>query len=232
MALPVFDAKGNATGVVSGLTGAIVVGTLVNGALFVGINQGTAGTTPITAVQLDNGAGASFTQVGTTVIQNSTRSMSVWRLLNPPSGSHTIFVTATVVACTAIMVSFSGVDQTTPVGTPVTSTAQAPNATVTTPVDSLVIDWFGQQFNDTTGTPDASQTTLFTGIGAGVTVQTSASYKARTGATTNMQWTGSADGAYMAIPILPVAAAGRALFYQSNLDGLGTTGPKQFNPSL
>lgn len=227
-----FDAKGEAAGaglLTLALTGTLTIGSLTNGILVVGLNQ-TNGD--LTNVQLDNGSGAAFTRLGTVVNQGATRSCDVWYLLNPPSGAHGVFVTsASAVFCAAIMESWSGVDQTTPFGTRQTQNSGDPSVTVTSPTGGVVIDFLGEQFNDGAPTPAGGQTTVFigTGITAGVQ-QISASFKSGSGSVT-MGWT-SGGGAYQAVALQPVAAAGRTLFTNAALDGLSISGPKQFNPSL
>ncbi len=204
-----FDAKGTAFSSSSQTLGGtgITVGSIANGILLAFLNQNAGDTT---ALQLDSSGGASFTQLsGGSVVQGGTRTSDIWYLLNPASGAHNLYITtAGARSVSAVLASFSGVSQSVPFGTRVTSTAQSPDGIVTTPSGSVVVDAYGQQFNDGSPTQDASQTLLFAFYGPSDGVQAmSCSYKARTGATTEMIWTGSGDGAYIAVPLLVAGAS-------------------------
>jgi hypothetical protein len=113
--------------------------------LLVGVSIGGANTTITVTYN-----GVAMTLVGTTLTGASTGTAtnsgraSLYRLVNPPSGAHTVVVTAAA-ARTLIggSTSYTGVHQTTPIGTPVTalsSTASiAANVTGTT-AGNMVVD--------------------------------------------------------------------------------------------
>jgi hypothetical protein len=197
-----------ATGTTPGndvLTSSITVGSLTNGILIVGLNCYDG----VTAVRLDSSSGTLFTEFGGAIA--AFHRVAQWfYLLNPPSGSHNIYVDGNFGSGYAI--SFSGVHQTTPFGTEATTAAftNPESLTVTSPTNGVVIDILGFGVGDGTPVKDASQTIIANDVlestfsGA----RLSGSYKAGSGSVT-MTWSGSAiAGVARAVPLQPAGVSG------------------------
>lgn len=174
----------------------------INGALYVVVMSGTiGGITGSVAVTYN---GVALTQIATL----SSGAYQVWRLLNPPSGAHTVQVSWTgggSAFCSAT--SFFGVDQTTPEGTIVTDNTGMPTTvsdTATYPTNGMLFDHAGAVFSGghLSLTVDASQT-LSKNWSSG-NYYGGTSYRASSGA---MTWTlGQTPTSYghIVVPINPV----------------------------
>lgn len=82
--------------------------------------------------------GDALTQIGSTLTVSANARLSAWRLIAPSAESNTSYGNwaASQDECSIGMVSYTGVDQTTPVGTPVTNTGSSGSGTsVTATVD-------------------------------------------------------------------------------------------------
>lgn len=111
---------------------------------------------------------------------NTTKNVQIalWKLVAPPTGTQTIVVTFSSSVGGNIMagaVGFTGVDQTTPTGTPMSSTGGGNSiaTTVTSGTNEVVIDTVVSDGNPSSLSAGSSQTTLWTGhqniwIGASV----------------------------------------------------------------
>lgn len=93
--------------------------------LFGFIGTGTGGTaTTHTEMRWNGSSGTLLSQIGTTLSVGTPGRLSAWRLIAPTAASQTLYgLWAAAQDETAIGgVSYTGVDQTTPVGTPATNT--------------------------------------------------------------------------------------------------------------
>lgn len=129
--------------------------------LLVGAAQGYSegGVNVVTAVSYN---GVALTKIGEVPWTSGQGVISVWRLLNPAAGSHTVAITHNgdlPVVYTAV--SLSGVHQTTPEGTVVTASGSSAtaSATVTSAGGELVVDFAAvDQDNGATATVGSGQT--------------------------------------------------------------------------
>ena len=214
------------------LTGSITVGTLTNGILVAQLNIYSA-SGAATGVRLDSSSGTSFTQLGTAVNDGgASDNAQLFYLLNPPSGSHSLYVEGPYVQGGAVMSSWSGVDQSTPFGTAATGTCPdlgSITLSPTSPTGGAVLDCFGNTWNDTTPTQDASQTSLgiAAGLSQGSSCKVSASYKAASG-TVAMTWNASPNGvgitgAGIAVALQPASSSNTgSVAVKQTLAGSGT----------
>lgn len=146
-------------------------------------------TTGVTRIATDNAAGPGSLQ------------LDWYYLVNPTAGARTLAITCAGASFVSIFGrSWTGVDQTTPFGTPVTDGADNPGpATVGVPtsVGDIVADLVGEDSGGGSRTisvgagqtADASSTGNSTNLGA--------SRETATGATTTMSWTLSASSAWV-----------------------------------
>ncbi len=197
--------KSSNAGSTSSLTWSHTVGTQSNRILIVGLVTSTA--TNFTGVVWDPaGANQSFTQLSTnqtcpTVVVGC--HMSVWYLVNPATGTHSIRATSGSAAnSSGGAVSYYNVDTSTPFGTAATATGSASGATsvvATTSATQLVVGVIGADNN--TSSAGSGQTELwkdnfvFTSIG---------SSKPGTGGNVTMNWTVNSGGwATIGAPLNP-----------------------------
>jgi hypothetical protein len=182
--------------------GSITIGSLTNGILVVQINSYN-GAGAVTGVRLDSSNGISLTQLGAQYSVWPTDNAQWFYLLNPPSGTHGIFVESGYSDGGAILSSWNGVNQANPFGNRVDGYSNP--ATVTAFGGGVVLDFFGATYNESTPTSDATQTSLGVdvGVSAGASAKVNGSYKATeaSGATT-MTWA-NPTGAYSAVALQP-----------------------------
>lgn len=120
--------------------------------LFGFIGTGTGGTAATHSAMRWNGSGGTdLTQIGSTINAGAGGRVSAWRLVAPTAASQTLYgLWSTNQDETAIGgVSYTGVDQTTPVGTPSTNTgvitgsaSGTMSVTITTAVSDVVVAVF------------------------------------------------------------------------------------------
>lgn len=130
-----------------------------------------------------NPTGVTYNGVNMTLVDEVAYSLSVgvslWRLVAPAAGSNNVVITFgnTDQYHVSAAVSFSGVDQTTPLGTPTTATSTgttAPSVTVSGATGDLIVDCHGifqASGTATTVTVGASQTSRVEGTLSGVTAR-------------------------------------------------------------
>jgi hypothetical protein len=150
-----------------------------------------------------NGAALTFAGAAT----NGTVRTEIWYLLAPPAGSHNVVVTAPVATdVTASSISFTGVNQSTPLGTLVSAigTGATPTVTANTILGEPVVDIMGAVGSTTPTVSGATQTlrntnTTVTGLSPIVSGNSTAFGQATP---VTMSWTiPSADWAIAAVPI-------------------------------
>lgn len=116
--------------------------------------------------------------------------ISMWYLIGPATGAHTIAVTTTAsnqVSCVAS--SWTGVDQSTPLGTPVANTGASatPTNAVTVQTGNYALDGVAALADNlTAGAGQTDLGFLASGHGDGC----DSSYKAGTGSSMTMSWSG------------------------------------------
>ena len=235
----------------SSITFSHSTGTGANRLLLVGVSF-NCGSTPVTISSVTftptspSGSALPLSEVLTqlTDTSGSPRYSAVYKLVGPPSGA-TGDVTVTFSGALsnggiAGAANFAGVDQTTPLGTPV-GAASTNNTTGVVTVNltglggnELIFDnvFNGASASGTTLTADASQTQLWSinGYAASTTSNTmaGASIKQASGTSATMSWTASSAGwwATVAVPIRPAApGVTHTLTMAANPGGGGTTSP-------
>src|SRR5450432_133148 len=136
---------------------------------------------------------------------NGTVRSELWYLKAPPAGAHNVVVTAALpTALTATSMSFTGVNQTTPLGTMGSAIGTGPSLTTATVVGEPILDVVGAVGTTTPTVSGATQTvrqTNNTSTGVDhVVIGSSTAPGAASPVTTG--WTvASADWAYLAVPI-------------------------------
>lgn len=182
--------------------GLVVVSLCLYGTLATGVGCTYGGITMTSAGSVNNGG---------------TRQIYVFYLVGPPSGVQTVAASWTnnnyvYASC----ISFTGVHQTTPIGTFVSATgnSNAPSVNATSAVDDMVVDVLASGYSTGNGAP------WVPAVGAGqtkrwqLTLGFSWSGQGSTepgAATVTMSWTqgGTSLWAIAALPIKQVAAPGR-----------------------
>ena len=152
---------GSGTGTTVDITGPNV-GSGSNRVLLVGIAQGNSAAT-LTSVTWDQGGtNQAMTRISSVSNASDTR-VELWRLVAPTSGAKTLrIVSPSSVGMAVGIVSYTGVDQTTPEDTPPTGTTGAPGSTpsitVTSATSDLVIDAASTKEDSTANTAGTNQT--------------------------------------------------------------------------
>ena len=185
--------------------------------LIVGVSYWTVSATdPTTGVTY---SGQSLTKIGN-AIQGTAPISSLWYLLNPPTGTANIVVTRTNTGedITAGATSWSGVNQSTPLGTAVTATGTSttPSVTVSSASGEVVVD-NAAMFSGNTLSPLDGQTQRYAILQGNAHAYGSSEPGA---ASTTMSWTQSASErwATIAVPMKPVIT-----YNNLNLGGGATT---------
>lgn len=152
----------------------------------------------------------------------------IWYMVNPPSGTfNVVFSNSANEGLVGCSISFTGVDQANPLGTPATSnpTVKAANdfLTVTTFPGDMAVDVI--TLDDTKATVGAGQTVRYNpdpcanGFTAGAT-----STKAAVGSTTTMSWDIVDETcAHLVVPVLSAACAGGPVKPTSVSSSTGTS---------
>lgn len=176
------------------------------------INTVTAVTYAGVSLTNTDGAAAAMSVTGT-----SGAISSIWKLVAPATGSNTVVVTGPVSNVHIVAETWTGVHQTTPLGTfgSATGTSTAPSVTITSATDEVVTDIVGasaalvSNTALTVGSGQTSEGTLVALSFGGTAVRSGASYE--TGAaSTVMSWTtvGTCSWQIGAVPIKPAASGG------------------------
>ena len=209
MAAPVFDAASSAVGASStgsdtSVTWSHTVGAGSNRLLVVLLSDN-----PTDAVSSVTYGGVALTQLpGAHVVGGTGAEVDIWYLKNPASGAANFVATwAAQGYLNAGAVSFSGVDQTTPLDTPVTATGtgRSASATVATDANNIVIDNLCLQessADNPTATAGGSQTQRFNEVNLAGGPR-SASSTQPGAASVAMQWafTGAVQWALAAVAV-------------------------------
>lgn len=146
-------------------------------------------------------------------LAGTTNKARVWRMIDPPSGTANVVVTATATAYLHVhVISVADADQTTPNGT----IASSGSATQTSPVSNtvtlstggLAIDVVCRRAAGATMTPGGSQTAMATTLQQGV-ASSRASRLAGSGSTAmSFTFSATSDVLHLAIPVNEVSGGG------------------------
>lgn len=176
-----------------------------NRLLLVHIAQG--GANAVSSVTYN---GVALTLAGAVNNTNGNVHAELWYLLAPAVGTFNIVISLPAAATIyAFGSSWTGVNQTTPLGTAVTGTGTSttPSVTVTSAVGDTVVDVLNAQQQPANLTPSTGQTSLYTG-----TLYVAGS-SAAGAASVTMGWS-AANGyawAQVAVPLKPLAAAAQTV---------------------
>lgn len=212
---------GAAVGPFSSMSVPHTTGTGTNRLMLVAVNYEDDGTAGI-AINSVTYNGVALTQVTS---RNSDQEVcsQVWRLVNPPSGTFNVVVNGTGIASGDAMhvgvSTFTGVNQTTPLGTPATAigTSTTANVTVAAAAGDLVFGTLSLD-DSRTAASNAGQTDLWNGFSGAVNsdgVRSIGSTKAGA-ASVSFNWTNNIDAwAAIAVPIKPAVTSGSLTFTQT-----------------
>ncbi len=151
-----FDATSSTSGSSTSFTFSHTTGTGADRLLLVGVSM-RAGAEHVNSVTY---AGNSLTLVGAQSNGANTR-MEIWRLVNPPTAANNVVVTLSASGRAVIgAATFTGVDQTTPLGTfaSATGSSTTPSVAVSSAVGELVFDTVSNAAGQTSMTPGTNQT--------------------------------------------------------------------------
>ncbi len=184
---------------VSGADRLMIVGVGREGGVTKNVTGVTLGAQNFTKlVELDNGVGSS----------------AVFYLVAPNTGSGTVTVTIdNAVECAGNSISFTGVDQSTPIGTHATATGTgSPSVIVSSAVNDLVADFFGIGTGAGSFTPGAGQTSRYIEqVGTASGNHTAGSSTEAGAASVTMDWTTNSDSySTTGVPIKPATAISAA----------------------
>ncbi|HVU59976.1 MAG TPA: hypothetical protein VHC98_04020 [Candidatus Saccharimonadales bacterium] len=218
------DADGTFSSAGPNATCSITIGSNNDRIVFAMISPGDGNPAGVTAVKLD----------GTTNFTHLTDSAytTVWYLLNPSSGAHTINITDSA-AMTGGCSSFYNVNQSTPIAASNTANGSSTTASVTvsgTTTAQLVVDFASTNGPHSGWSAGGSQTTDWTQGGT----QNASSRKTGTSSSTTMSWswTGSDLWATIAMAINPDSgsAVSDTLTDRLHIKANGNVGIDNSNP--
>lgn len=193
---------------VSSVTFAHTVGSGANRILVVGVALRNGTGQSVTGVTYN---GVAMTSAGV-AINGTTVRTSLWTLVNPASGTHDVVVSMSAAAVVAGGAhSYTGVDQTTPIGTAATATgnSNAPSVNVSSATDQLVVDSGGHSNSTSNGTVGSGQTQSYHDKSTGAATSNVVAYGSReAGApTVTMSWSTSDSNArpwaIVGVPLRP-----------------------------
>lgn len=205
------DASNTVTGLGTPVTISHTTGTGANRLMLVGISQKNRTVTSVTY------GGTPLTLVGDNNINANAR-IAIFYLLNPPSGTASVqvnFSSAPDMGAVVNVTTYTGVNQSMPLGTFVSNQAQSatPSLTVTSATGELVYDVIS--IRNGNSTPAAGQTQGWN-INSGSEMTGAGSTKAGA-ASTVMSWTnsGNLNWAMGAVAIKPAASTNTITFTQT-----------------
>lgn len=189
--------------------------------LLVGISYYDSGDT-VSAVTYNSVA---LTVVSSSTVSNGQYTSTMYCLIAPATGSNTVSVTFTgsVFDFKGGSISFTGADQTTPLGTANTATGSStnPSVDITSATGEIVLDNLVIVHSGTLSV-DGSQTQRWNGTGASGFIKGAASTEDGS-TTTTMSWSNSTSQAWAisGVSVKPVASAAAGV-RQLCLTGVGT----------
>lgn len=169
-----------------------------------------AGGVSATSVVIDPGGGDELAMAEVYRVSTAGMSGHMWGVVAPPTGTFTVRITMPGLDNIAgRVISWTGVDQSTPIGTAVTHTDTGTSATVDVSSESgdLVIDSLGQR--DATGlAAGGGQTQRWQDTGTNDNVTACSTEPGAGTVTISWSWTNSTNFGYGAVNINAAAAAG------------------------
>ncbi|OGO31545.1 MAG: hypothetical protein A2Z29_10745 [Chloroflexi bacterium RBG_16_56_11] len=134
----------------------------------------------------------------------------IWKLVAPTSGTYNVVVTWAGehnYGCVVGVITFTGVNQTTPLGTAVTANGDSQLATVnvSSSTDELVFDATGQDNKDVTSdmTPGANQTQQWQVLSPSYAKGAASTEAGAATVTMSWSWTTDTEWAIVAVPVKP-----------------------------
>ena len=176
------------------------------------------------------------------ISNGSTVRSEIWKLVNPPSGSSNAVISlSSTNPVTATVITYTGVDQTTPLGTSVTGGSGKGNAfslNVASATNDLVVDSFAVDGDGTNTAPTpsvGSGQTLLENMKPAIYLNGSVSSKLGAASTTNMSWSWTGpkqQPAGVAVAIKPASGGGNSVaFTQTPNFATAFTMPSGATPS-
>jgi hypothetical protein len=209
------------------------------------VGNGSGTPSNPTGAKIGGSGGTAMTIQGSTVSVPSYFKHTLYRLIAPASGSTTSYANWGSAQDEVLLISVStkDTDQTTPNGTIATATANtslAPSVNATTVAGDLVLDFafLGNNVGDAPLlTATAGQNPLQEIEGTDTTYEAmGSSYKTASGTSTTMSWSATGSGAQSSWSTMAFAVkaagggGGSPLRFNSQLNGLGASGPFFNNP--
>jgi hypothetical protein len=151
----------------------------------------------------------------------TTRTVDMWGLKNPATGTHNVVLTnggaQSQATSTVIISSWTGVDQTTPIGTSAVATGTTTaSTTVTSVAGGAAVDQIAESNSQTPTVTGSGQTQLQYGT-MGTFISGGGSYILGAGATLSWTTSGGLSWASVAVPLNPVASSRRVRVTAENL---------------
>ncbi len=176
------------------------------------------------------------------ISNGSTVRSEIWKLVNPPSGSSNAVISlSSTNPVTATVITYTGVDQATPLGTSVTGGSGKGNAfslNVASATNDLVVDSFAVDGDGTNTAPTpsvGSGQTLLESMKPAIYLNGSVSSKPGAASTTNMSWSWTGpkqQPAGVAVAIKPASGGGNSVaFTQTPTFATAFTMPSGATPS-
>ena len=201
-AAPAVDATSTGTGTGSSIT----ISHTTSGSqrlMLVGVSMANPSTRTVSSVTYD---GVSLSNVGSTANPANGARVEIWKLVPPNTGTHNVVVTLSGSnAATVGVMTFTGVDQTTPLGTYASGSGDATSgsATASSATGELVFDVVSVKDTDQNLVPGGSQTE-----GWDLYIATDANGGGSTAAgassvVMSWSWTSGTDWAIGTVPIKP-----------------------------
>lgn len=198
---PVFDATGSTSdsATTSVTHSHTVLASSQNRLLLVGISIEDGAPADPSGVTYN---GVAMTKVSS--VTNSTAHAALYQLVAPATGANNVVVSFSSTMDDVVVgaVSFTNVDQTTPLGTAVTNTGSSttPTVSVTAVVGNVVVDVVGHT-GTTTPTVNGSQTQMWNSAGGASNSRHFASRETAGGTTVAMDWSGAANSAWASVGV-------------------------------
>ncbi len=205
---PVFSSQTTTSGSNSTYTFSHTPGVGANKLLMVSVSLRDAGAT-VSSVTF-GGTPLTFVNSGTRGTGAARLLVAIYRLVAPANGPANVVVTLSETADGAVIgaSTYTGVNQTTPLGAFVTAngSSTAPTVDAASKSRDLVYDTVASAVTGTNLVPDASQTERWD-VTSGTSIRSASSTETNDAVTTTMSWTaGNGNWVIGAVPIKPLAA--------------------------
>lgn len=219
------DASTSGTHTSAGTTQTIshTTGALTNGLIKVAVSWDTGTGNVISGVTYNGAALTGLTVSDFALAQKATQ---IWYRVAPSSGTNNVVITSsgTITAQNAIVSTYSGVDQGSPVGTVANNQAQASDPVTASPnstADGLVVDSVYSQTGITVGAGQAERGNVEDPVSG---FRVAASEQAGTGSPVAMTWDGNTAGNWATSAVNLNAASGTAVTRDPSAGSVPVTG--------